>query len=182
MLYHKGTQTIETERLKLRRFTVKDAEDMYNNWANDDKVTECLSWPTHKSIDTTRKILESWMESYDKDDTYSWAITYKEDNIVIGSIGVVSLNNQHESCSIGYCIGRNFWGRGITTEAFKEIIQFLLYEVGFERIEAYHHTDNPASGNVMKKAGLLFEGTLRHYRKNIRGKFVDCDLYGIIKK
>lgn len=181
MINHKGTQVIETDRLILRRFTLEDAEDMYYNWANDDLVTEHLSWPTHKNVEVTKQVLKSWVESYNREDTYSWAITLKEKNMVIGSIGVVEIEESHENCTIGYCIGRAFWGKGITTESFKGIIGILFDEVGFERIQAYHHADNPASGKVMKKSGLKYEGRLRHYRLNTKGDFVDCDFYGILR-
>lgn len=58
---------------------------------------------------------------------------------------------------------------------------FFFNEVGFNRIQAKHHKDNPASGKVMKKAGMKYEGRLREYFKNNDGEFVDCDLYSIIK-
>lgn len=45
---HKGTVTIETERLILRRFCLKDAKFMFYNWANDSEVTKYLSWQPHK--------------------------------------------------------------------------------------------------------------------------------------
>ena len=55
---HKGTVTIETKRLLLRRFKESDIPAAYNNWMNDDKVTEFLRWSTHKSIDDTRKVIK----------------------------------------------------------------------------------------------------------------------------
>ena len=48
---HTGTQTIATERLTLRRFTMEDAENMYYNWACDPEVTKYLTWQPHKSVD-----------------------------------------------------------------------------------------------------------------------------------
>lgn len=44
---HLGTVVLETTRLKLRRFTIEDAEGMYRNWASEDEVTKFLTWPTH---------------------------------------------------------------------------------------------------------------------------------------
>ncbi|MBR3908105.1 MAG: N-acetyltransferase, partial [Clostridia bacterium] len=61
MLTHKGTKTITTERLILRKFTVGDANDMYNNWANSEKVTCFLSWKPHESVDATKQLLEGWV-------------------------------------------------------------------------------------------------------------------------
>ena len=55
-----GTQRIETERLILRRFTLKDAVYMYYNWASDPKVTKYLTWPAHTSLKVTRDLLEEW--------------------------------------------------------------------------------------------------------------------------
>ena len=54
---HIGTTTLETERLILRRFTIEDAESMFNNWASDDEVTKFLTWPTHKSIEDSKKFI-----------------------------------------------------------------------------------------------------------------------------
>ena len=48
---HKGTVTLETPRLILRRLTLADAEPMYRNWASDPEVTKFLTWPTHSSVE-----------------------------------------------------------------------------------------------------------------------------------
>ncbi len=72
-----GTKTIETARLTLRRYTVDDAPDMYNNWASDPEVTKFLSWPAHASVDFTRELLTKWVSFYDDGRTYNWGITLK---------------------------------------------------------------------------------------------------------
>ena len=61
---HQGTKTIETERLILRKFTADDLSAIFHNWTSDEKVTEFLRWPTHKSIDITKRVLESWLLEY----------------------------------------------------------------------------------------------------------------------
>lgn len=75
---HKGTVTIETERLILRRFTVNDVSAAFHNWTNDERVTEFLRWPTHKSIEITERVLNSWISEYEKSDYYQWAIVLKD--------------------------------------------------------------------------------------------------------
>lgn len=67
---HQGTKTIETERLILRKFTADDLSAIFHNWTSDEKVTEFLRWPTHKSIDITKRVLESWLLEYEKPDFY----------------------------------------------------------------------------------------------------------------
>ncbi|MBR4142117.1 MAG: GNAT family N-acetyltransferase, partial [Firmicutes bacterium] len=50
---HCGTQTIETERLILRRLRREDAGAMFRNWTSDPEVTKYLTWPTHESVAVT---------------------------------------------------------------------------------------------------------------------------------
>ena len=83
---HQGTKTIETERLILRKFTADDLSAIFHNWTSDEKVTEFLRWPTHKSIDITKRVLESWLLEYEKPDFYQWAIIPKEIGEPIGTM------------------------------------------------------------------------------------------------
>jgi len=178
---HVGTQRVESDRLVLRRFKSGDAEGIFNNWANDDEVTVHLSWPTHKSVETSEKVLSIWLNDYSKISTYNWGIELKASGELIGSIGVVKLDEDNESFEMGYCIGRKFWGQGITSEALRVLVDFLFKHVLPERIYAYHLTDNPSSGKVMKKSGMKYEGRLRHYRKMTSGMYTDCDFYSILR-
>ena len=67
---HMGTVKIETKRLLLRQFTESDALPAFNNWTSDEKVTEFLRWPTHKSIDITKNVLKDWIKFYEKNNFY----------------------------------------------------------------------------------------------------------------
>ena len=91
---HLGTVTLETARLILRRFRAEDAEQMYHNWASEDEVTRFLTWPTHPNADITRQIIGQWIKEYEKNDYYNWAIELKETGEIIGSISVVSENEE----------------------------------------------------------------------------------------
>jgi len=164
-----GTKTIETERLILRRFTVDDAEDMYSNWANDPEVTKFLTWPVHKDVSFTRKLLTDWVSKYDEGDWFNWAIELKEEGKVIGNISVVEIKERAEAADIGYCLGRAYWGRGIMPEALKAVMDYLFDKVGVNRVAACHDVNNPKSGRVMDKAGMKLEGTLRCAGKNNQG-------------
>lgn len=158
---HKGTKIIETERLILRPLTVADAEAGYRNWCSDPKVTEYLTWPPHGSVEVTEKIFKMWEDSYSEPQFYQWGIVLKELGEPIGSISVVEMDERTDTLQVGYCIGSNWWHRGIMSEAFSAVIDFLFEEVGANRIEAKHDSKNPHSGGVMSKCGLLYEGTMR---------------------
>ena len=165
---HKGTVTLETERLILRRHRIEDAEDMFRNWAASENVTRYLTWQPYTSVDQVRGYIQYIIDSY-ADDRYNWLIEYKEMHEVIGAIDVIAANEDIGSAEIGYCLGERFWGKGIMPEAFHAVIRFLFEEVGFNRIEAYHAADNPKSGRVMEKCGLQYEGTLRQADRNNQG-------------
>lgn len=179
MITHKGTKTIQTERMILRRFTVEDAQAMYENWACDDRVSRYVSWDAHQSPEETRKILTLWCGQYEKTDTYNWLMEYQ--GTPIGNISVVHVNEKNEWAEIGYCMGHAWWNQGLMTEAARAVIDFLFAEVGLHRIEIGHLPENPASGRVAQKCGLTLEGVRRQCFKKSDGRFFDVCIYGILR-
>lgn len=179
MLTHKGTKTIKTDRLILRKFTINDAQAMFETGADDERVTRFLTWGPHGNIDITKFILNDWCTSYEKPDFYNWAIEI--DGKIIGNVSCVELDDHHELCEIGYCIGYDFWGKGIVSEAVKAVTDYLINEIGFNRLEIKHAVKNPASGKVAQKCGYKYEGTKRHSFKTLDGEFLDISYYSILK-
>ncbi|MEG2289000.1 MAG: GNAT family N-acetyltransferase [Clostridium sp.] len=182
MLTHKGTEVINTDRLLLRKFELDDAYDMFKNWAADSEVRKFLSWKPHENIEVTKGIVEMWVKEYKDDNIYDWAIELKESGEVIGQISVVKLDEKNYSCEMGYNISRNYWNKGITSEALKSVIDYLFSEVGFNRIEARHDTNNGASGKVMIKSGMQHEGILRKVKLRDNKEFYDLAVYSILKE
>ena len=178
MITHRGTQTLHTARLTLRRFTAADAGAMFRNWAGDDEVTRYLTWPTHGSVDISAMIIADWEKNYARDDFYQWAIEFEGE--VIGSISVVSQNDSVEKMEIGYCMGKAWWHRGIMSESLAAVIGYLFDEVGVQRIESRHDPRNPHSGGVMRKCGMKFEGTHRRADRNNQG-ICDASTYAILR-
>ena len=180
-LNHCGTQTIETERLVLRRYRESDAQDVFDNWASDPEVTKHLTWKPHDNVEATCDIVNKWVESYDNPEFYLWVIARKGTDMPIGAIDMRHCEGHKTCCLIGYCLSSKYWSRGIMTEATRAVIHFGFDTVGFERIQSYHHVENPASGRVMQKSGMLHEGTLRKYGVRNDGGLSDCEMYAIIK-
>ena len=180
MLTHKGTQTIETSRLILRRAIREDAEPMFRNWASDPEVTKFLTWPVHSRVAVSETVIGSWLQEYEKDSYYQWMIVLKSLDEPIGSISVVRQNDRVEEAEIGYCIGRQWWHRGIMTEALTAVIAYLFDEVGVNRIAARHDPNNPHSGDVMRKCGMKYEGTHRACDCNNQG-ICDAAQYAILR-
>jgi ribosomal-protein-alanine N-acetyltransferase len=175
---HQGTVILNTRRLRLRPYLPGDAEAMFAAWANDPLVTEYLTWEPHGSIEVTEGIVRQWIESYCSDTVYHWGITRAGE--LIGDIAVVTWNEKHESCEIGYCLTRSFWGQGIMTEALTSVMLYLFETIDFHRITLRHDSRNPASGRVMAKAGLVYEGCMREAMKRRDDSFADVCIYGAI--
>lgn len=177
---HQGTVVIETERLLLRKFDIGDAKAIYNNWASDSEVTKYLMWPAHDSVTISKNILREWIKSYENRDFYQWAIVFKESSSEpIGTIGVVRQDDNIGMAHIGYCIGRKYWNKGITTETLKLVMDYLFDQVGFKRIESRFDPRNPNSGEVMKKCGMKYEGTHRSADWNNQG-ICDACYYALL--
>jgi ribosomal-protein-alanine N-acetyltransferase len=175
---HLGTVELNTARLCLRKFTIADTDAMFENWASDPEVTKFLTWPAHQNEGVSRWVLESWLSEYEKENYYQWAIEYEGQPV--GSISVVSVNDSVETVQIGYCIGKRWWHKGITSEALEAVIKFFFEEVGVNRVEARHDSNNPNSGAVMRKCGMKYEGTLRQSDRNNQG-ICDACWYSILR-
>ena len=181
MLTHKGTVVLHTKRLILRQFAISDAERMYYNWANDPEVTRYLFWQTHKSVDETLAILERWQEQYTDNSIYNWCIEFQPDKDIIGSITLGDIDGNHHRAYVGYCIGKAWWGQGVVAEALRAVLDFSFGEVGFQRVAAYHHIANTASGRVMEKAGMQREGIMRQYLLDKDGNYADAALWSAVR-
>lgn len=180
-MYHCGTQRLETERLILRRFVSKDADAMYKNWASDPEVSKYLTWPPHSTVKDSKNAVKFFIKRYSDKKYYHWAIVLKENgDEPIGGIDVVLINEDVSMVHIGYCIGKNWWHKGITSEALKAVMDYLFDVVGVNRIESRHDTRNPNSGKVMMKCGMKYEGTLRSADKNNQG-ICDVSYYALLK-
>ena len=178
---HCGTQTLESERLILRRYQPEDYNAMYKNWASDPQVTKYLMWQAHASDDVSKAVINEWVNGYNNEKYYHWAIILKENGEEpMGDIAAVDMNELAESVHIGYCLGRNFWHKGIMSEALALVIRFFFEMVEAGRIEARHDPRNPNSGGVMKKCGMKYEGTLRSADWNNQG-ICDACYYSILR-
>lgn len=178
---HCGTQRLETDRLILRRYAKEDAAAMYKNWASDDEVTKYLTYSTHSSQEVSQWVIEEWINHYSDENYYHWTIVLKDNgDEPIGDIAVVGMKEDIAMAHIGYCIGRTWWNKGITSEALKAVMDFLFHVVDVNRIEARHDPRNPNSGKVMEKCGMQYEGTLRSADRNNQG-ICDACCYALLK-
>lgn len=170
---------LETRRLRLRPLTMRDEKDMYR-YASDPAVSRHVLWEAHESPRQTRAALRAAIRQYRSGAPSSFAIERRSDRRMIGTIGFMWINCEHRSGEVGYSLARDCWNQGYATEALLAVLRFGFEALRLNRIEAQHEISNPASGRVMQKCGMTYEGTLRSRVFN-KGRFSDVRLYAILR-
>jgi RimJ/RimL family protein N-acetyltransferase len=126
---------------------------------------------------------EEWIGThaakFERGEGLSLAITFRSSGDLVGAVGL-EISKEHARAELGYWIGKEFWGRGLATEAARAIINYGFESLGLNRIHAQHQTRNPASGRVMAKLGMRHEGTLRRHIQKW-GTFEDVEVCGILR-
>ena len=178
MLTHKGTVEIKTARLRVRKFSPKDAEAMFHGWMNDERVAKYTSWNAHTSIEDTRAYI-NYIISLDNNSSYNWAIEL--DGKVIGTINVCYSDENSEICGIAYALSHDYWGKGIITEALRAVADFLFDCVHYRKIIAGCDSENIGSRRVMEKIGMKQEACLRLQIKRKDGIFGDDLQFGLFR-
>lgn len=168
-----------TERLLLRSFILEDATDV-QHLAGDRDIAATLATMPHPYEDG---MAERWIRScygkFEKDEALNFAITLKTDKNLIGGIAL-RLDQKNERAELGYWIGKPYWNCGYATEAAKAVVAYSFKVLKLNRIYAYHFTRNPASGRVLEKVGMRYEGYRRQHTKKW-GNFEDSMGYGMLK-
>lgn len=153
-----NTPQLETERLILRKFTQTDIEALYM-LLKDEEVNQFLPWYPMKTIEETKKFYEErYAAKYEQPQAYAYAICLKSNNYAIGYINV----DMEEHHDFGYGLRKDFWNRGIVTEAGKALIQQVKKD-GMLYITATHDVKNPRSGRVMQKLGMKYCYSYKEY-------------------
>lgn len=164
---------------RIRKWDLSDAKDLaaaLSNTKIQDNLRDGLPYPytEQDGIDYISAML-----SADENDTFAFAITIE--GKVIGSIGVFRQGNIHrQTAELGYYIAEEYWGKGIMTEAIKQICKYVFDKSDIIRIYAEPFAYNLASCRVLEKAGFQYEGTLR---KNAvkNGKIIDMKMYSLLR-
>jgi [ribosomal protein S5]-alanine N-acetyltransferase len=169
---------LETERLLLRPFEETDLDDLYE-YAKGPHIGPNAGWEPHKSKEVSQTILKKFIE---EDEV--WAIVYKEDNKVIGSLGLHkdSLRSAEDLKMLGYVLSEDYWGKGIMTEAVKATIRYAFENLDIKLITIHHYPFNSRSKRVIEKSGFLYEGTLRHATKLYDGSVYDLVCYSMTRE
>ncbi|GAB4450438.1 MAG: hypothetical protein OHK0015_55710 [Chloroflexi bacterium OHK40] len=171
---------LETDRLRLRPLELADAPAVQRLAGHPAIADTTLNIP-HPYPDG---LAEQWIagraEVARGGSGVTWAIADRATAELYGAISL-AITWQHVHAELGYWLGVPYWGRGYTTEAAAAVIAYAFSALGLNRVVARHLPRNPASGRVMQKNGMRYEGVQRqHIRKGDR--FEDLVCYGVLRE
>lgn len=175
----KERPTIETARLVLRPFTLADAPEVQRLAGDRDIASTTLHVPHPYKDGMAEQWIGTHQERYEKGELLSFAIVLRATKALIGAISL-QINQQHGHAEIGYWIGKPFWNHSYCTEAAQAVVQYGFAIVGVNRVYATYMTRNPASGRVIQKIGMTYEGRLKQHIKKWE-VFEDVEIYGILR-
>ncbi len=171
---------IATKRLILRRFVSSDAPEVAT-LANDYEIAaRTLKIPHPYEEANASEWIATHRDGYRNGEFVNFAITLKGDGRFIGAVGL-EIVREHGRARIGYWLGRDYWGKGYATEAAGAILDFGFNVLMLNRIHSEHFTENPASGRVLEKIGMKYEGHMREHDLRF-GQYKDIFVYGILKR
>lgn len=171
--------TLETPRLILRRIAMRDAKDIFA-YSSDEEVARHVLWAAQRDVSEARDYCKYMLRRYRADEPSSWGIEEKKTGRLVGTIGYMDYSQDNGCVEVGYSLARWLWNGGYMTEALARVIAYTFEAMDINRIEAQHELDNPASGRVMEKCGMVKEGVLRQRLYN-KGVYVDVALYAILR-
>lgn len=177
-------QPIETERLYLRLLRPEDAP-VVQQLAGAFEIAKTVINIPHPYEDGVAELwIDSTHDSLAKGRSLHLAITIKDPSDpgrrpLIGAIGL-EFNHQSRFAELGYWLGVPYWNKGYTTEAARALVAYGFETLLLNRIQARHMTNNPASGRVMQKIGMTYEGTHRQAAFRF-GEYHDLAMYSILR-
>lgn len=149
---------LQTERLILRPWSEDDVKELFR-YASDPAVGPIAGWPAHRSLEDSLNVIRNVFCGKE-----CYAICLREDGKAIGAIelmlcGATNTTDREDECELGYWLGRPFWGKGLMTEAVKEMIRHAFEDCGMRAVWCGYYEGNERSRRVQEKCGFIYERT-----------------------
>lgn len=170
---------ITTERLILRRIKDTDAQRLYT-LRSDPETMKYIPRPVATKIDDVLNLIKMIDEGTDKNDVINWAVTLKDTDALIGTIGFFRLQPENDRGEVGYMLGKDYQGKGIMHEALKAVLDFGFETLKFHSIFAVTDPENKASISLLEKNEFVKEGHFRH-DCFFEGRYLDSVYYSLIR-
>ena len=148
---------LETNRLILRAWEITDLDDFFE-YASVKGVGEKAGWEHHKSKDKSLEILKMFIE-----EKKVFAIVLKENQKVIGSIGIEELSEELDKDldnllgrELGYVLNKDYWNKGIMKEAVSKVVDYCFNTLKLNFLMASYFNYNITSKRVLENLNFKF--------------------------
>jgi ribosomal-protein-alanine N-acetyltransferase len=171
---------LETHRLKLRRLKITDVNEILALRSNPE-IMKYIPRPLITTKEEALEFISTMDANINANSLINWAITTKENDLLIGMIGFYRTKPEDFRSEVGYILSGDFQGKGIITESLKRVIQFGFEVLKLNSIEAVIDPENFGSEKVLLKNNFVKEG---HFKEHVffEGKFLDCVFYSLLNK
>ncbi|TCD53648.1 N-acetyltransferase [Alloscardovia theropitheci] len=149
---------LETDRLIMRRWEERDAEDLFK-YASDPDVGPAAGWPPHKDVSESLDVIHNVFNGKEV-----YAVCLKENGKAIGAIdlklnGHTDMTERDNECEMGYWLGKPFWGQGIIPEAVEEMLRHAFEDCDMNKVWIGYYEGNNKSKRVQEKCGFVYQRT-----------------------
>jgi ribosomal-protein-alanine N-acetyltransferase len=165
---------LETDRLILRRQVIEDLDALWGLYCDPEFTKHIPDAP--KTYEEARQELEWHMNGHPRRPELGlWATIHKESGRFIGRCGLLpwTIDGQAE-VEVAYAIAREYWGRGLGTEAARAIAAYAFNELKLTRLICMIEPENQASIGVARQIGMTFE-------KEMQDELGEYHIYSIEK-
>ena len=160
-----------TERLLLRPSWPEDASELHQAISDEGIVRNLARAPWPYTADDAAQFA-----TQEHDALYPAFLLMLRTHGAPRIIGACGIGSYDGGAELGYWIMRPYWGLGFATEASRAVVN-IAKAIGHKKLIASHFTDNPASGNVLRKLGFQNTGETAQRHSNGRGEAMTSVLY-----
>jgi len=157
-------ETLYTDRMVLKPFEAADLDDLAALYADPD----VMRYVFHGPVDRERSALalHRMMLHASQHGFGMWAMRSRPADVFLGRCGLQHVQDSHE-IELGYTLVRRAWGRGLATEATREVLRHAFLELRLPRVIAVAEPENVASFRVMEKVGMHRAGPAVYYGEEV---------------
>ncbi len=169
----------KTKRLLIRKIKLSDKKQVFSLGSNNETL-KYVDSSTHNSIDDSILEIKRIENEFNNSSSFFFGICLNPNTEIIGIIGIYNIDYKHKFASSKSILLKEYWGKGIVSEAQKKIIEFAFNTLDLNRIECQVHTEHSQSIKRLKKLGFKKEGRLRQ-NFLIDNKFYDSYIFSLLK-
>ena len=169
---------LASSRLRLRMVAGGDTDVVLEGLSNRELTEYMLIY--YADMAAVQEQMDYYSHHHTAGTGCYWAIEMLDTGQVAGVIGMHYPTHDRHKAEIGFWLLPHYVGKGIATEAALAALAYGFDKLRLVRIEATVETENVSSIALLRKIGMMHEGTLRKYENNY-GQLIDLMHFSILR-